>query len=143
MAMKTTRAMPLTRNRMLRRLTDCLSSDAVRAFGLLAGGVRADGRALDDASGVDRHRVAIDFDGEPVETPGGGATLLLADPVVLRAVAGALEPLRGLAPRNPAAEVDALLEERHQARLHTGQDRVRVHLLGRRQRRFGIRVDVG
>src|ERR1044072_6719740 len=115
-AMKTTRAMPLTRNRMVRRLTDCLSSDAVRAFSLLAGGVGADRGSLGEHSGVDRHGVAVDLDGDPVEPPGGRSALLLADPVVLRTVAGALEPLRGLAPRNPAPEVDALLEQRPRGR---------------------------
>src|SRR5919106_607311 len=106
---KATTAMPLTRNRMVRRLTGCLSSDAARALSLLAGGVDPDRRALDLGPGVDRHRVAVDGDREPVHAPGGGAALLLADPVVLRAVTGALEPLRRLAPRHPAAQVGALL----------------------------------
>src|SRR5205085_4545231 len=126
--------MPLTRKRMLRRLTGCLSSDAVRALGLLPGGVGADRRPLDDGAGVDRHGIAIDLDREPVETPGGRPTLLLADPVVLGAVARALEPLRRLAPGHTAAEVDALLEEGNQAGLHAGQDRLGVHLLGGGQR---------
>src|ERR1044072_3194039 len=115
-AMKTTRATPLTRNRMVRRLTDCLSSDAVRAFSLLAGGVGGDRGTLDDQPGVDRRGVAVDVDGEPVEPPGGRSALLLADPVVLRTVAGALEPLRGLAPRPPAPHVAALLEQRPRGR---------------------------
>ena len=64
-------------------------------------------------------------DGAAVEAAGRRAALLLADPVVLRAVAGALEPLRGLAERHPAAEVDALLVERHEAGVHAGQHRRR------------------
>src|SRR5581483_3386399 len=142
-ATKTIRAMPLTRNRMLRRLTGCLSSDAVRALSLLAGGIGADRRPLDDDPGVDRHGLAVDLEGEPVETPRGRSALLLADPVVLRTVAGALEPLRCLAPGHAAPEMDTLLEQRHEAGFHPGKDRVRVHLLGGGQRGFRIGVDVG
>ena len=43
-------------------------------------------------------------------------------PVVLRAVAGALEPLRGLTPGHPAAEVDAALVQGDVAELHAGED---------------------
>src|SRR5882724_3587615 len=112
--------MPLTQNRMLCSFTRSLSSmglsstgasDAVRALSLLAGGVGADRRALDDDPGVDRHLAACDVGREAVETSGGRAALLLADPAVLRAVAGAFEPLGGLAPRDPAAEMDALLAQ--------------------------------
>src|SRR5687767_2278364 len=112
--------MPLTRNRMVRKLTGCLSSDAARALGFLTGGLDADGQALDNGPRVDRHRVAGDLDGELVETPGGGATLLLPDPVVLGAVARALEPLRRLAPGHTAAEVDTLLEDGDDAGLQPG-----------------------
>ena len=113
------------------------ASDAARALGLLAGGVRCrwpgPGRRVPVLIVT---AVAVDLDGELVETPGGGATLLLADPVVLGAVAGALEPLRRLAPRHPAAEVDALLEEGDEARLPARAAPIRVHRLGPGQRRL-------
>src|SRR5207248_4533033 len=150
---KATTAMPLTRKRMVRSLTLSLSSmgfsslgqpsDAVRALCLLTGGVGADRRALEDEPGVDRHLATGDFGREPVEAPGGRPALLLADPAVLRAVAGALEPLRRLAPRHPTAEMDALLVEHHDAGLHLGEGRLRVRLLGLPQRVGRIRVDVG
>src|SRR5438270_11916070 len=89
---------------LLGRLTD-----AVRAFRLLSGGVGADGRAGDDRLGVNHDHATLDRRGEAVETARGRAALLLADPVVLRPVARALEPLRRLAPRHPAAQVHALL----------------------------------
>src|SRR5947209_3908845 len=84
---------------------------AMRPLGLLAGGVGADDRSQGDEAGVDRDLAAADVDREPVESPGGGPTLFLADAVVLRPVAGTLEPLRRLAPRHPAAQVHALLVE--------------------------------
>ena len=65
----------------------------------------------DDGLGVDDDDAALDGDREAVQAPRRGAALLLADPVVLRAVARALEPLRRLAPRHPAAQVHALLVE--------------------------------
>ena len=90
--------------------------------------------ARDDHLGVDDDvAAAVDLGDEAVEAAGGRAALLLADPVVLRAVAGALEPLRALAPRDTAAQVDALLVEGDDALLMplisggVGQD-----LLGRR-----------
>src|SRR4051812_25606509 len=100
---------------------------AVRALGLLAGGVRADRRTEDDLGrrGVDRDRaVGSDRDREPVEAARRRAALLLADPVVLRTVARALEPLRRGAARHTTAEVDALLVERHDAGLHAGEARL-------------------
>src|SRR4051812_27399980 len=100
------------------------TGDAVRALGLLAGGVRADRRAGHDRAGVDRHvAVAGDRDGEAVHAARRRTGLLLADLVVLRAVTRALEPLAGHARRHAAAEVRALLVERHDAALlHAGQD---------------------
>src|SRR5918992_1008035 len=139
---KTNRAMPLTRNRMVRRLTDCLSSNAARALSFLTGGLDADRQALDHGPGVDGHQVAVDHEGELVETPGSGPTLLLPDPVVLGAVARALEPLRGLAPGHPTAEVNTLLEESDEAGFQPGQHRIRVHLLGPGQGAFRIGIDV-
>ncbi len=59
------------------------------------------------------------------------ATTLLADAVVLGAVAGALEPLRGQALGHTAAEVRALLVERDQTVLHAGE-------LGRGVDGFGL-----
>src|SRR5690606_23463649 len=86
--------------------------DAVRALGLLAGGVGALGRAGDDAAGVDDEvAVVVDRHGEAVHATGGGTALVLADPVVLRAVAAALEPLGGDALGHPAPEVGAGLPE--------------------------------
>src|SRR6185436_5688457 len=104
------------------------AGDAVRALGLLAGGVRADRRTGHDGAGVDRHvAVAGDRDREAVHPSRRRAGLLLADLVVLRPVARALEPLAGHAGRHAAAEVWALLVERHDATLlHAGQDVVGV-----------------
>ena len=56
---------------------------------------------------------------------GAGPALLLADAVVLRAVALALEPLRGHALRHAAAEVHALLVERGEPGLHARRARAR------------------
>ena len=60
---------------------------------------------------------------------GRRAALLLADLVVLRAVARALEPLRGDALRHAAAEVRALLVQRVDAVLHAVQHGLHVHAL--------------
>src|SRR5690606_33488473 len=75
-----------------------------------------------------------------VETPRSGAALLLTVAVVLRAVALALEPLRRLALRYPAPEVDALLVERGVAGLHAGQLLV-VDVAGRGQGGLGVLGD--
>src|SRR5215217_467715 len=69
------------------------SPDAVGAFGLLAGRVRPDGRALDHQTRVDLELAARDRRGEAVHPAWRGAALLLAHLVVLRTVARALEPL--------------------------------------------------
>src|SRR5262249_47030395 len=98
------------------------SSDAGRAFGALPRRVGTDRRPRDDDARVDRQAAARRADDEPVETTRGRTTALLADPVVLRAVAGALEPLRREAPRHLAAEVHALLVQRHDALFHPGDD---------------------
>src|SRR4051794_20615550 len=108
------------------------TGDAVRALGLLAGRVRADRRSRHDRAGVDRH-VAVpgDRDREPVHAARRRPGLLLADLVVLRPVARALEPLAGEARRHAAAEVWALLVERHDpALLHARQDVVGVDRAG-------------
>ena len=68
---------------------------------------------------------ARDRHGEAVEAARRRATLLLTDPVVLRAVARALEPLRRDAGRHAAAEVHALLVERDEPGLHAGEHRRR------------------
>src|SRR5688572_22666491 len=91
---------------------------AVGARGLLAGGVRADGRTRDDDRGVHADLPTGDRQREAVEPARCRAALLLAVAVVLRAVALALEPLRRLALWHPAPEVDALLVERGVASLH-------------------------
>src|SRR5580765_8519897 len=109
---KTASATSATRfstTRTLRTLMWLSSSDAVGAFGHLAGGVGSDGRTLREERGVDGHVAAGDEHLETIEPPGRGTVALLADAVVLRAVARALEPLRGLTPRDAAAEVHALL----------------------------------
>src|SRR5689334_164567 len=93
-------------------------SRAVGAFGLLAGGVGPDGRALDNDLGVDDDEAVFDCHAEAVEAAGGGAAHLLPHPAVLGAVARALEPLRRGAPRHPAAQVHALLVEGHHAAGH-------------------------
>ena len=67
--------------------------------------------------------VSLTVDLEPVHPLRGGAELVLARGVVLRAVARALEPLRLLAERHAAAEVHASLVQRH--------DPVRGDALGR------------
>ena len=80
-----------------------------------------------------------DRDDAAVEAARRRAAALLADPVVLRAVAGALEPLRLLAPRHPAAEVHALLVQRDHPLLHPREHRrVLRDLLGLRD--VGLRV---
>ena len=80
----------------------------------------------DDRAGVDDDvAVAADRDREAVHAARRRAGLLLADLVVLRAVARALEPLAGDALRHAAAEVRALLVERDDALLHAGEDRCR------------------
>src|SRR5688572_28510670 len=112
---------------MLRATTSC----AVRPLGLLAGGVGADGRPLDEGGRVDAEDAAAHLDAEHVEAARRRAALLLTDPVVLRAVARALEPLGALAERDPAAEVHALLVEGDDALLHpvehgTGVDGLRL-----------------
>src|SRR3954454_605858 len=119
---------PLSRSARTKALL-LLAADAVRGLCLLAGGVRADGRPLDDEAGVHDQRVAADLHGEVVEAARRGPALLLADAVVLRAVAGALELLRGRAVRDAAAEVHALLVQRDHTGLHAREDRRRVHLL--------------
>src|SRR3954451_21861506 len=119
-------------------------SDARRALLPLSGGVGTDRRALHHYRGVDDDVVARDLHREAVHAARRRTPLLLADPVVLRAVARALEPLRGLAPRDTAAEVRALLVEGDVALGHPGQDAglVPVDLLRLRQRVLRVRLDV-
>ena len=76
------------------------------------------GGTLERCAGVDDDDVAGDLDAEAIQATRRRAALLLTDPVVLRAVARALEPLRGVALRHAAAEVQALLVQRDDARLH-------------------------
>src|SRR5206468_4077085 len=64
-------------------------------------------------------------------------------PVVLRAVARALEPLRALAPWHAAPEVHAALVERDEASLHAGEQRGRVDLLDLGHLAGRIRVEIG
>src|SRR5215203_114035 len=91
------------------------AADAVGAVQLLAGGVGPPGRAGDDLGGVDHDLAARRLDGEAVEAARGRSLLVLAGLVVLGAVAGALPPLGGGAPRDPAAEMDATLVQGHAA----------------------------
>src|SRR3954447_18192919 len=63
------------------------AADAVRTLGLLAGGVGADRRALDDLAGVHADVAAALGDREAVEAARRRAALLLAVAVVLRTVA--------------------------------------------------------
>ena len=94
-----------------------MSSDAVRAFGLLAGRVGPDRRTLDDVARVDGERVALDGRREAVHAARRGTAALLTGLVVLRAVAGALEPLRRETGRDSTAEVGARRAvEKHLAR---------------------------
>src|SRR3954462_15573980 len=75
-------------------------SHAQGALGVLTGGVRPDGRTEKDRSRVDDDAAVARLRRvEPVETARRGAGLLLADAVVLRAMARALEPLRRRAER--------------------------------------------
>src|SRR5680860_833769 len=101
-----------------------------RSLGRLTRRVRADRRPGDDLASVDLDAAARHGEREPVEAARGGPGLLLADAVVLRAVAWALEPLRRVAPRNPAAQVHALLVQRDVALFHAGYHARLVHLLG-------------
>src|SRR4051812_40102913 len=97
--------------------------DAVRALGLLTGGVGADRRTLDDGSRVDGDvTVAGQRPREAVHAPRRRPALLLADSVVLRAVAGALEPAARRARRHAAPEVRTLLVQRDEPELHPGDD---------------------
>src|SRR4051794_13991200 len=86
---------------------DECGSDAKRAFLLLSGRVGTDRRPDLDVARVDGQAVAADDDREAVEPTRRRARLLLADAVVLGAVAGALEPLRRRAPGHATAEVHA------------------------------------
>ena len=56
-----------------------------------------------------------DLDDEPIEIPGCRSCVVLADRVVLRAVARAFEPSGRLTPRHPAPEVHAALAEVYDA----------------------------
>src|SRR5207302_2310461 len=89
--------------------------DAERTFGVLPGRVRPARRPRLDIAGVDRERAARQRQRHAVEPARCRAELVLTGAVVLRAVAGALEPLRRLAERDAAAEVDASLVQRHQS----------------------------
>src|SRR5690606_15565183 len=85
-------------------------SDAVRAFGLLACRVGPDRDSLPDDPGVDDHVTGRGDLGREVVHPTWRRTaLLLADPVVLRTVATAFEPLARGALRDAAPEMRALL----------------------------------
>src|SRR5215217_1961240 len=91
------------------------AADAVGPVQLLAGGVGPPGRAGDHLGGVDDDLAALNGDGEAVQPARGRPLLVLAGLVVLGTVAGALPPLGGGAPRDPAAEVDAALVKGHEA----------------------------
>src|SRR6478735_11437218 len=120
------------------------AAGAVGALGLLAGGVRTDRRARDLLAGVDRDvAVGADRGRMAVHAARGGSGLLLADAVVLRAVALALEPLAGRALRHAAAEVGALLAEDRDALSHRDEERLVVDQLGRGQRLCRIVGDPG
>src|SRR4030088_907829 len=88
----------------------------------LAGGVGSDRGALDDQLGVHRDGIPAHAHDEAVEAARRRAALLFTDSVVLGPVAGALEPLRALAPRHPAAEVHTLLIEGDHAGFHAGNE---------------------
>src|SRR5262249_4661377 len=120
-------------------------SHARRALLALARGVGADRRALGHRGRGDGHAVARGWGRETVHAAPGGTAALLADPVVLRAVARALEPLRRLAPRHATAEVRALLIQGDIALLHPRDERrkVRGDLLGLRDRALRVRLDIG
>ena len=69
-------------------------ADAVGPFGLLAGGVGADWRALDDRTGVDGEGAGgVDAHGEAVHATRGRATTLLADAIILQTITKTLKPL--------------------------------------------------
>ena len=73
---------------------------------------------------------------------GAGPAFFSPTRLYLRAVARALEPLRRLAPRHPAAQVDALLVERDDAALHALEHAAGVGRLGLAQRRLRVGHDV-
>src|SRR5687768_342584 len=87
---------------------------AERPLGSLVDGVGSPRRSADDRGGVHRHGRALHGDPEPVQAGGGGPQRPFAGAVVLRAVAGALEPLALLAEGHPAAQVGALLVDGHE-----------------------------
>ena len=68
-------------------------TDAVRSLGLLAGGVRPDGRALNDRAGIDSQDAVADRHSETIHATWRRASSFLPNLVVLGAVAGALKPL--------------------------------------------------
>ena len=70
----------------------CLTN-TVGSFGFLAGGVGPDGWALDDGSGIYGEHASVYGNGESVHAARSGAASFFANLVVLRAVAGAFEPL--------------------------------------------------
>src|SRR5207302_8900643 len=74
-------------------------------------------RAGDHVRGVDDEVAPDDVDPEAVEAAGGGAAAVFVVDRVLRSVAGALEPLGGVAERDAAAEVDALAVQGDEATL--------------------------
>ena len=78
---------------LVRLVAVCLAY-AVRAIGLLAGGVGPDGWALNDGACVYGQDAVGYRSGKAVHAAGGWAAPLLAYLVVLRTVSGALEPLR-------------------------------------------------
>src|SRR6266545_2937422 len=85
-----------------RCLPASLHRHAERACQGLVDRIGPPGWAQDDLGGVHRHvagRAHVDL--EPVHAAGGGTELVLAGGVVLRAVAGTLEPLRLLAEGDP------------------------------------------
>ena len=109
----------------------------MRSFGFLTGGVDTDRLALDDGAGVDGDVASgRELEREVVHAARSGATLLLADAVVLRAVAAALEPLARGALGHAATEVRALLVRGDEALLQTGHQAGLVHALGGTERLF-------
>src|SRR5919106_1158555 len=88
---------------------------AERSLRLLLDRVGATRRTVDPRARVHADQAVLHDDPEPVHPARRRTVPVLPGAVVLRAMAGALEPLALDAEGHPAPEVDALLVQRHEA----------------------------
>src|SRR5262249_42896517 len=107
-------AMPMRTARPVDSAASMALPDTERPLGRFVDRVRPTGGTGGRRPGVDLDHAALDAHRGALQAVGGGPQLMLAGVVVLRAVARALEPLALLAERDPAAQVRALLVQRHE-----------------------------